>query len=112
MTILQKLTSFINKDLMIEYFNLDINYDFILDLKQTRTASSKKQFKAYVSKTNTSGQTYAQQFINSNIEQIVKIDIPSIFDYINKVFGYIAIAYNKDIYFTENPSTHLWSFHI
>jgi hypothetical protein len=58
MTILQKLTSFINKDLMIEYFNLDISYDFRLDLKQTRTASSKKQFKAYISKTNNQGVTY------------------------------------------------------
>jgi hypothetical protein len=42
----------------------------------------------------------------------VKIDILSIFDYINKVFGYTAIAYNKDTYFTQNPQTHLWSFHI
>jgi hypothetical protein len=50
MTILQKLTSFMNKDLMIEYFNLDPNYDFRLDLKQTGTASSKNEFKAYISK--------------------------------------------------------------
>jgi hypothetical protein len=112
MTILRKLTSFINKDLMIEYFNLDNNYDFRLDLKQTRTASSKKKFKAYISKINQSGQTYALQFINANIEQIVKVDIPSIFDYINKVFGYITIAYNKDTYFTQNSQTGLWSFHI
>jgi hypothetical protein len=38
--------------------------------------------------------------------------IPSNFDYINKVSGYIVIAYDKHTYFTENPSTHLWSFHI
>jgi hypothetical protein len=92
---------------MTEYFYLDNNYDFRLDLKQTRTANSKKQFKAHISKTNNLGQNYAQQFVNSNIEQIVKVDIPNIFDYINKVAGYTAIAYNRDTYFTENPSTHL-----
>jgi muramoyltetrapeptide carboxypeptidase LdcA involved in peptidoglycan recycling len=48
MTIHQILTSFINKDLMIEHFNLDPSYDFRLDLKNIRTANSKKQFKAFI----------------------------------------------------------------
>jgi peroxiredoxin family protein len=36
MTLLQKLISIINKDLMIAYFNLFINYNFKVDVKNIR----------------------------------------------------------------------------
>jgi hypothetical protein len=36
MTLLQKLTSIINKDLMITNFNLPPNYNFKVDVKNTR----------------------------------------------------------------------------
>jgi hypothetical protein len=111
MTILQKLTSFINKDLMLEYFSLDANYDFRLDLKSTRTANNKKQFKVFISKTN-KNQTYAQTFVNNNIEQIVRVNISSVFNYINKISSYITITYDKNNYFVKNTTTHLLNFHI
>jgi hypothetical protein len=42
MTLLQKLTSIINKDLMISYFNLDPTYNFKVDVKNTRLKNNQK----------------------------------------------------------------------
>jgi hypothetical protein len=42
MTLLQKLTSIINKDLMIAYFNLPKNYNFKVDVKNTRLRNNQK----------------------------------------------------------------------
>jgi hypothetical protein len=43
MTLLQKLTSIINKDLMITYFNLPPNYNFKIDIKNTSLKSKRLQ---------------------------------------------------------------------
>jgi hypothetical protein len=42
MTILQKLTSIINKDLIIAYFGLSANYNFKVDVKNTRLRNNQK----------------------------------------------------------------------
>jgi hypothetical protein len=46
-TLLQKLTSIINKDLMIAYFNLPKNYNFEVDVKNSRLRNSQKDYNKY-----------------------------------------------------------------
>jgi hypothetical protein len=52
MTILQKLTSIINKNLMITYFNLAPNYNFKVDIKNTKLKNSQKNYNKYILQKN------------------------------------------------------------
>jgi hypothetical protein len=95
MTLLQKLTSIINKDLMIDYFNLPPNYNFKVDVKNTRWRNTQKDYNRYLLQTNPQGLNRIIQFINSNIDQISKSDVPAIFKYINDISGYVAIQFDR-----------------
>jgi flagellin-specific chaperone FliS len=49
MTLLQKLTSVINLELMRVYFKLSENYDFILDPLSKKKTNAQKEYKEYIS---------------------------------------------------------------
>jgi hypothetical protein len=53
MTLLQRLTSIINKDLIIAYFKLPPNYNFKVDVKNTRLRNNQKDYAKYLAQTNT-----------------------------------------------------------
>jgi hypothetical protein len=72
MTLLQKLTSLINKDLMITYFNLPPNYNFKIDVKNTRLRNTQKDYAKYLAQTNAQGANRVVQFINNNMDQITR----------------------------------------
>jgi hypothetical protein len=65
MTILQKLTLIINKDLMITYFCLPANYNFKVDVKNTRLRNNQKDYNKYILQTNAEGNNRVIQYINS-----------------------------------------------
>jgi hypothetical protein len=97
-TILQKLTSLINKDLMIAYFNLPKNYNFEVDVKNSRLRNNQKDYNKYLLQTNAQGFNRIIQYINSNMDQIARSDVPTIFKYINDIlvilqFSLILIIY-------------------
>jgi hypothetical protein len=94
MTLLQKLTSLINKDLMIAYFNLPKNYNFKVDVKNIRLRNNQKDYNRYVLQTNPQELNRIIQYINSNMDQISRSDVPSIFKYINDISGYTAIQFD------------------
>jgi hypothetical protein len=98
MTILQKLTLIINKDLMITYFNLDPNYDFKVDVKNTRLRNNQKDYNKYITQKNQQGDDKIVQYINNNTEQFIRGDILNIFEYINSISGYVVIQFNAKIY--------------
>jgi hypothetical protein len=48
MTLLQKLTSTLNLDIMISYFRVPEDYDFNLDDQHTKRAASQKGYKEWL----------------------------------------------------------------
>jgi hypothetical protein len=95
MIILQKLTSIINKDLMIAYFDLPPNYNFKVDVKNTRLRNNQKDYAKYLLRTN-QGFNRIIQFINANMDQISRADVPTIFKYISNISGYMAIEFDPN----------------
>jgi hypothetical protein len=61
MTIVQKLASFINHDLMADFFKLDENYNFQTDPKNTRLKNNQKDYKNYLLRTNQQGETFIKR---------------------------------------------------
>jgi hypothetical protein len=68
MTIVQKLSSFINHDLMTIFFKLDDSYNFQTDPKNIRLKNNQKDYKNYLSQKNVLGNTLAKQCIINNSE--------------------------------------------
>jgi hypothetical protein len=79
---------------MITYFKLPPNYNFKVDVKNTRLRNNQKYYVKYLLQTNPHGNNRVDQYLNANLTQIVKGDIPSIFNYINNISGYIAIQFD------------------
>jgi hypothetical protein len=92
MTLLQKLTSIINQDLMRIHFNLPPNYDFVLDPSHKKKGNAQKEFKAYVMQDMGNNQTPVTIYLNDNSYRLTKKDIIDIFTYINTVAGYEVIS--------------------
>jgi hypothetical protein len=85
-TLLQKLTSILNYDLMRECFNLNENYDFVLDPMHKKKTNTQKQYK-YLTQNMDNDQTQATQFLFRNTYRIVNKDVVDIFNHINVVAG-------------------------
>jgi hypothetical protein len=93
MTFFQKLTSALNRDIMISYFRLPENYDFNIDEQSVKKASSQKQYKAWLTQeTGEAGRV--RQLVLNDTYRLVNQDIPDIFEYVNSTTGtYKPIAY-------------------
>jgi aspartate carbamoyltransferase regulatory subunit len=92
MTLLQKLTSIINQDLMRIHFSLP-GYDFVLDPSHKKKPNAQKEFKAFVMQDMGNDQTPVTIYLNDNAYRLTKKDIIDIFDYINDVAGVNVITY-------------------
>jgi hypothetical protein len=112
MTIAQKLSSFINHDLMTDYFKLDDNYNFQTDPKNTKLKNNQKDYKNYLLRTNAQDSTFVTRFMINNSDQFVQSDIPSTFNYINKISGREAITYDPDNLFVQDKTTKKPLFNI
>jgi hypothetical protein len=112
MTILQKLTSIINKDLMITYFNLPPNYNFKVDVKNTRLRNNQKDYNKHITQKNQQGDNKVVQYISNNTDQLVKGDIPNIFNYINNISGYIAIQFVANNFLVKDQNTNVVKYMI
>jgi hypothetical protein len=66
MTLLQKLTSIINYDLMKICFNLPENYDFVLDPSHKKKKNAQKEYKAYLIQDMGNEQTPITIYLNEN----------------------------------------------
>jgi hypothetical protein len=86
MTLLQKLTSTINHDLMVIYFRVPDNYDFNLDEQHTKRQGSQKGYKESLLQEYQGG-TRLHGIIAQEAYQMIKKDIPDIFKYINASNG-------------------------
>jgi hypothetical protein len=87
MTLLQKLTSIINQDLMKIHFNLPTGYDFVLDPSHKKKPNAQKEFKAFVMQDMGNDQT------SVTIYRLTKKDIIDNFIYINTVAGQNVITH-------------------
>jgi hypothetical protein len=93
MTLLQKLTSTLNRDIMISYFRLPQNYDFNIDEQSVKKASSQKAYKAWlIQESGDAGRVH--QLVLSDTYRLINRDIPDIFNCINSTTGsYKPITY-------------------
>jgi hypothetical protein len=112
MTLLQKLTLIINKDLMITYFNLPPNYNFKVDVKNTRLRNNQKDYNKYILQKDNQGNDRIIRYINENIDQIMKGDVSNIFNYINSISGYIAIQFDVKNLFVQSSSNNTIKYNI
>jgi hypothetical protein len=112
MTILQKLTSFINHDLMADFFKLDDNYNFQSDPKNTRLKNNQKDYKNYLLRTDPQGDPFIKRFIIDNSERLVQSDIPNIFNYINRISAREAISYDPENLLVPDKTTKNPTFNI
>jgi hypothetical protein len=93
MTLLQKLTSTLNRDIMISYFRLPPNYDFNIDELSVKKASSQRGYKEWLIQ-ESGGAGRVHQLVLGETYRLINRDIPDIFDYINSTTGtYKPIAY-------------------
>jgi hypothetical protein len=87
MTLLQKLTSIINYELMKICFKLAPNYNFVLDPQHKKKTNVQKEYKEYLTRDMGSNQTQATRYLILNAYRIVNKDIIDIFAHINAVAG-------------------------
>jgi hypothetical protein len=94
MTLLQKLTSVINKQPMINYFPLSIDYDFNIDYQHIKKAHKQKEYKAYLTQISTENSIRSTNLIVGLSHHTINRDILNIFKYINDLTGdYKPITY-------------------
>jgi hypothetical protein len=86
MTLLQKLTSTINHDLMVIYFRVPADYDFNLDDQHTKRSGSQKGYKEWLLQEYQGG-TRVHSVITEEAYQMINKDISDIFAYINSTTG-------------------------
>jgi hypothetical protein len=87
MTLLQKLTSIINYELMKICFKLPENYDFDLDSRNKKKTNAQKEYKEFLTQDMGNEQTPVTTYLINNSYRLTKKDIIDIFAYINAVAG-------------------------
>jgi hypothetical protein len=86
MTLLQKLTSTLNKNLMIQYFRVPEEYDFNLDDQHTKRSCRQKGYKEWLlQEYQDAPRVY--QIVPYEAYQMINRDIPDTFPYINYTTG-------------------------
>jgi hypothetical protein len=110
MTTLQKLTLIINKDSMIEYFKLPPNYNFKVDVKNTRLRNNQNDYNKYILQKNTDGDNKIVHYIHNITNQLVKGDIPNIFKYITDISGYDTILFDPNNLVAKDTTDNLFKF--
>jgi hypothetical protein len=73
MTIVQKLSSFINHDLMTTFFKLDETYDFRADPKNTRLKNNQKDYKNYILRKNAQEVYLLRSFMINNSDDLYNL---------------------------------------
>jgi hypothetical protein len=82
MTLLQKLTATLNRDIMISCFRVPEDYDFNLMINTQKGLVVKKDIR-----NESCGKIRVHQLVIDEIYRLIKRDIPDIFAYINSTTG-------------------------
>jgi hypothetical protein len=97
---------------MIVYFNLAPNYNFKVDVKNTRLRNNQKDYNKCLLQINAQGNNRVVQYINSNTDQIIRGDIPTISEYMNNILGNVAIQFDANNLLVKDESSNLSKFAI